>query len=65
MGEGGRGGVPDNRAIFKVRADKSNIKLDDGRGGRVNIEVSKEESKELTSFAADGGNVSRPGERGC
>ena len=40
-----------------MRVDNSNIKSDDGRGGRMSIEVSKEEAENFASFAADGGDI--------
>lgn len=33
-----------------MRADKGNMKLDDGREGRVRIEITKEEAKDLLAL---------------
>ena len=60
MGEGGRGGVPDDRAVLEVGADKGIIKTYDGGRGRMRMEVPEEEAKNFSGFATYGRNVGRP-----
>ena len=55
-----RGRIPQNRTVFEMRPNKSDVKFEKGRWRRVTIEVTEEKTYDLPRFTTDRINIQRP-----
>ena len=52
--------IPDNGTVFKVRADKGFVKINESGRKRIGVKVLKKYTYYLARFTTNRGNVRRP-----